>query len=690
MAPLDPQHMFRKLKIDTSSSSSPISSTTNSPSLQYRSRSAERSTRSNDWHLPWSCDPAVEHQRQPDDFFNRAAAPPKSDTTSDIWACAPTGPRLGSKYTADGGASVPTTTIPESAASDYNESSLPSNDIRERQPSVSFNPKVVLDSGHEKSLGERLSKANKWNPPARPRGRSLLQEISHQHTPVSPSARARTSSERQRYNGAAGEPIGRAARSARLVEIQAPPLHSSTGDSVTSPNVEDSIASLTSESTSSPLIEEAATPPETPVDFTLSPLSASSFLGQATSLNSHEESWPVPARRTSVTRSKSYTIDRTRSQRARRIPSRCSSTSLSPASAFLSSWGAVAAAAAATEPDDEGQEIGNYVLGKQIGFGGFSIVREARTIEDSTEVRRAVKIVRKHINGKPDRENEQVQSEFEHEVSIWRFLDHANVLPLLAVYDTPFATFCFTQLHDQGSLFDLVRANRKGLPLPLVKRYAFQLASAIRYLHEDARIVHRDIKLENCLLDMSDETAAAAGGNLLLCDFGMAEYIPGGTDDDDDTSSSSQSDGSEEGFQELTGERPAPKNIGPSDTSTAIVGSLEYASPELLKSTGPLFSKPSDMWAFGVVIYALLVGELPFQHTFQPKVPMMILNGDWNREALGNVQAEPAGRDAAQLVKGCLEMDPILRWNVGHVLHCIWLEDCNEVYESELSGGWEL
>ncbi|KAK5277313.1 hypothetical protein LTR16_009942, partial [Cryomyces antarcticus] len=130
---------------------------------------------------------------------------------------------------------------------------------------------------------------------------------------------------------------------------------------------------------------------------------------------------------------------------------------MSPASAFLSQWGKEEAAAM-IEPDDEGQEIGDhsgYIIGRQIGYGGFSVVKEVYTIENNEKVRRAVKIVRKQVSAKSEHENDKLQAHFEHEVSIWRFLKHRHILPLIAVYDSPFATFCITNLNTGGTLFDL-------------------------------------------------------------------------------------------------------------------------------------------------------------------------------------------------------------------------------------------
>lgn len=554
------------------------------------------------------------------------------------------------------------------------------NFLKNRKTSITSNNQVKLESGHQTTLEQPLPELAV---DTSPRVRPALQYRSAE--PIrSPLFGAHVDTDKGRLALQIQEgpdiqsPLSQSVDRRRQYAALYPNREVQSRD----PNLSDLQASgsLTSQSTVSSGIPEAQTPVDSKMETcVISPISAFPPFYQPTSLE-NTSAWPKPRRQASASRSQSYF---TESRLARRQGSRQGSTtsrrstssSMSPATTFLSRF---AREEAVVERDGEGQEVGEYILGKQIGFGGFSVVREAFTLEGDERVVRAVKIVRKQVAGKGDVENEQLQAEFEHEVGLWRCLAHRNILPLLAVHVTDIATFCFTKLNTGGTLFDLVRNNRQGIKQDLARRYSYQLASAVRYLHEDMHIVHRDIKLENCLIDISVEQAAKDGGNLLLCDFGLAEFV---TNDNGRNSPDPY---------EAAADRPKPRNIGPSDTSTSIAGSLQYASPELIMSPAGLLSSVVDIWAFGVVVYALLVGDLPFQHSFQPRVQMKILAGEWDEQAVKTAQGSVGMEDEVlDIMHGCLDMNSDERWDIAMILKSGWLKRCQEMLE-EINEKWKL
>lgn len=311
-------------------------------------------------------------------------------------------------------------------------------------------------------------------------------------------------------------------------------------------------------------------------------------------------------------------------------------------------------------PDDEGQEIGHYTIGRQLGVGGFSVVKEAFTIENGKQKCYAVKIVRKCATT-DDAGNENVQSHFEHEIGVWRCLNSRYILPLLEKVETSYATWAFTLLFSGGTLFDAFKVYRQGLPPAASLKYAFQLASALRYLHQDARVVHRDVKLENCVLDRPLEE----GGDLRLCDFGLADFLPG-----DDTPSPKQEFTTPHGGDMKPHLRPEDMVAG---------GSLAYAAPEQIRSTVPLLDTAIDMWSFGVVVHAIVVGELPFFDPFPPKLQDLILSDTWNKERFVN-RVDP---EVCEVVLSCLEKEPARRWTAVEALAGSWLSTYTDLESEE-------
>jgi len=572
------------------------------------------------------------------------------------------------------------------------EASLPN-----RVTSISFDSQVTLEGGHRHMMNSPLPRAESWTAINNEDLISAYQQNSEHH-------RGHSDTETSRYDSETGEPLDRRRERKRFYykqgELGHPILQSTIDGLAKDPylGVHDKMASLTSATTASTIQEEIQTPLNDylPGPDVTSPLE---FSPGTTSVV-----WPpTPSDSQSRRMHSTPAGSSLGSARGRRSSSRRSIASAnSPAANYLNSW-FNRTTPKAPEEDDEGQEIGDhsqYIIGKQIGQGGFSTVKEAVTIKSGQKVTCAVKIVRKQLPGVDETENERIQLALEQELKLWSTLNYKYILPLIEAHTTPFATYCIMQLNKGGTLHELMHTRKTTLAEPglepyLAKRYIYQLGCAIRYLHEDMRIVHRDIKLENCLLNMSDPRASVDGGNVLLCDFGMADYVR------NEFRSSPSPPPMASIEHELNGSahagRPsgdgggAGHNIGPGASSTNVMGTLNYAAPEVVNATTTLFSTAADMWSYGVCMFLLITGGYPFHHGFQPRLVMMITRGEWDQSVLLDSPAvRRDGAMVANLVRGCLEPDPDARYAVRQALDEDWFVGCKDVYDAdEPLGGWD-
>ena len=209
-----------------------------------------------------------------------------------------------------------------------------------------------------------------------------------------------------------------------------------------------------------------------------------------------------------------------------------------------------------------GQQLGNYRLLRLLGRGGFADVY----LGEHTYLYKpaALKVLRLRLG-------EQETEQFLREARILARLEHPHIVRVLdfAVQDgLPFLVMDYAL---GGTLRTRHPAGTR-LPLERVLVYVNQVASALQYAH-DQRLMHRDVKPENMLLDACDQ--------ILLADFGLALLTP---------------------------THPASTQA----LDPALAGTAPYLAPEQVQGQpGPA----SDQYALGVVVYEWLCGQRPFRGT---------------------------------------------------------------------------
>jgi len=155
------------------------------------------------------------------------------------------------------------------------------------------------------------------------------------------------------------------------------------------------------------------------------------------------------------------------------------------------------------------------------------------------------------------------------EMSIWKELQHPNVVTVFEVFDLPQGCCIAMEATALGDLLDHIQSHGY-FPEIDAKRIFQQIISAVDYLHE-RDLAHRDLKCENVLM--------FGEGKFKLTDFGFARSC----------------------------RDPTTRVKVLSET---FCGSVPYAAPEVLEGS-PYNPKYSDVWSLGVMLYVMLYGCLP-------------------------------------------------------------------------------
>ncbi|KAK0337563.1 hypothetical protein LTR02_012063 [Friedmanniomyces endolithicus] len=229
---------------------------------------------------------------------------------------------------------------------------------------------------------------------------------------------------------------------------------------------------------------------------------------------------------------------------------------------------------------------------RQLGQGTFSKVmlatRERVPAHITPEIEAtmnphklvAVKIVEHGPAGGAD--EERIETSLKREVQMLKSISHPSLIHLKACEYQPTRALLVLTYCPGGDLFELASQKRELLTPHMVQRMFAELVSAVRYLHAHW-IVHRDIKLENVLVNLRDlqtigEALEHSRPVITLTDLGLSRRIP---------------------------EPPE------SPLLTTRCGSEDYAAPEIL--LGQAYDgRQTDGWALGVLLYALMEGRLPF------------------------------------------------------------------------------
>lgn len=235
------------------------------------------------------------------------------------------------------------------------------------------------------------------------------------------------------------------------------------------------------------------------------------------------------------------------------------------------------------------EEHGYFVI-ETIGSGSFSKVKTAHSKKEEKIV--AIKIV-----SKSRAPTDYLKKFLPREIEVVKGLNHPNIIKYYRCIETTRRVYIIMQFAEHGSLLDRIRA--QGQMQEVAARvYYHQLLAAMDYCHQ-RDVVHRDIKCENLIFDRHDV--------LKLIDFGFARKF--GAAKGGETAPAA---GAKQGPQKSGGG-------GAAELCETYCGSYAYACPQILQGT-PYDPHFADIWASGVVLYAMVFGRLPFDDSNYPQL----------------------------------------------------------------------
>ncbi|KAL7870043.1 hypothetical protein AOLI_G00140310 [Acnodon oligacanthus] len=258
------------------------------------------------------------------------------------------------------------------------------------------------------------------------------------------------------------------------------------------------------------------------------------------------------------------------------------------------------------------QYVGPYRLEKTLGKGQTGLVKLG--VHCITGQKVAIKIVNR------EKLSESVLMKVEREIAILKLIEHPHVLKLHDVYENNKYLYLVLEHVSGGELFDYLV--KKGRLTPKEARKFFrQIISALDFCHNHS-ICHRDLKPENLLLDEKN--------NIRIADFGMASL-----------------------------------QVGDSLLETSC-GSPHYACPEVIRGE-KYDGRRADVWSCGVILFALLVGALPFDHDNLRQLLEKVKSGVFHMPHF-------IPPDCQALLRGMIEVDPEKRLTLEEIQKHAWYQ----------------
>ncbi|KAJ6336725.1 hypothetical protein OIU76_006576 [Salix suchowensis] len=243
----------------------------------------------------------------------------------------------------------------------------------------------------------------------------------------------------------------------------------------------------------------------------------------------------------------------------------------------------------------------------------------------------AIKVLRgEHLDDK-------LQREFSQEVLIMRKVRHKNIVQFIGSCTRPPSLCIVTEFMSGGSMYDFLHKQKGSLNLQSLLRVAIDVSKGMNCLHQN-HIIHRDLKSANLLMDEN--------GVVKVADFGVARV------------------------QDQTG------------VMTAETGTYRWMAPEFFHHISltyvplvfdaykvidhELYDHKADVFSFGIVLWELLTGELPYEHLSPLQAAVGVL-----QQGLRPSIPSHSHPELADLLKRCWQREPFLRPEFSEILELL-------------------